>query len=327
MTLLMCATITLVCILFVILFLALVYGPKIYNKLTCGYCRSSAHLVGKVVIVTGANTGIGFETAKDFAGRGARVILACRNEGQAIAACNKIIEETENKDVHYRHLDLSSLRSVRDFASNILATENRLDILVNNAGVIDDVTKKTEDNLIMVIQTNHLGPFLLTNLLLPLLKKSAPARIVNVSSIIYFRGKIDVNSLNKIDPNLAEYMLYANTKLCNVLMTTELSHRLAGSGVTTNALHPGLVSTDILRTDTLFNKINSIMMAWGGKTPYVGAQTTIHLAVSPELKNVTGKFFSDCKEMKLSKYGRDAELARKLWIKSEELVGIKPNEM
>lgn len=309
-----------------ILLLLLFYGPIIYSNLTCGYCRSSAHLVGKVVIVTGANTGIGFETAKNLAERGAKVILACRNEKLAEAACKKIIEETENKDVYYKTVDFSSLRSVRDFVAKVLKAEKRLDILINNAGAINLGFKKTEDGILIGMQVNHFGPFLLTNLLLPLLKQSAPARIVNVSSGLYSIGKIDLNNLNmeKVkESQLNEYQLYANTKLCNILMTTELSRRLQQTGVTTNALHPGFVATDILRTDTFLSKLNKLMMWFAAKTPYQGAQTTIHLAVSPKLRNVTGKFYSDCKEIKLNKHGRDTELARKLWEKSEELVKLK----
>lgn len=298
----------------------------LYCKLTCGFCRSSVHLVGKVVIVTGANTGIGFETAKDFAERGARVILACRSEKLAVAACNKIIEETSNKDVHYRHLDLSSLRSVRDFAAKIYEMEKRLDILVNNAGATNLGFRFTDDGLLIGMQTNHFGPFLLTNLLLPLLKQSAPARIVNVSSIAYERGKIDLNNLNKEKhkgKSLDETQLYCDTKLCNVLMTTELSRRLQGTQVTANCLHPGVVTTEIMRDSSCFSRTIKCCMSYIGKTCYEGAQTTIYLAVSPEVQNISGKYFYDCKESKMTKHGQDLVLARQLWDKSEEFVKLK----
>ena len=300
---------------------------KVYNKLTAGICKSSRHLVGKVVIVTGANKGIGYDTSSDLADRGARVILACRNEGLGTAARDQIIKATGNADVHYRQLDLSSLASVRAFADNILKTEKRLDILVNNAAVFEVDNVKTKDGLSLLAHTNHFGPFLLTNLLLPLLKTSAPSRIVNVSSGAYYYGKLDFENLNsekETEETFSFFGTYSNTKLYNVLMTVELARRLKGTGVTTNSLNPGGIDTEIV------NLKNSGWFKWVLqlskfllKSPWEGAQTTIYCAVSPELDGVTGKYYSDCKEAKLSSIAQDEGLARKFWEVSERLVGLK----
>ncbi|CAH0702901.1 unnamed protein product [Spodoptera exigua] len=272
--------------------IALIFLIKVYCKLTTGLCRNSKHLVGKVAIVTGGNKGIGFETAKNFAERGARVILACRSEELGSAARDQIIASTGNSDVHYRHLDLSSLASVRTFADGIIKSENRLDILVNNAGVYEVPYEKTKDGLLLAAQTNHFGPFLLTCLLLPLLKTSAPSRIINVSSMVHRNGTVDLDNLNAEKETKETYSyrkVYANTKLYNILMTVELAERLKGTGVTANSLHPGVVSTDIL-LKLKSNWIRKLMpyISKLFKTQWEGAQTSIYLAVSPEVEGVSG---------------------------------------
>ncbi|CAG4919451.1 unnamed protein product [Colias eurytheme] len=162
------------CITIIIFIFLLAY---IYNYVTRGICKCSVHLVNKVVIVTGANSGIGLEVAKDLAQRGARVILACRNEQRAIDAINKIKETFKNADVTYRHLNLGSFTSIEKFAAGILETEKRLDILINNAGTFTGAGEKTEDGYSLIAQTNYIGPFLLTSLLLPLLKHQLQAEL------------------------------------------------------------------------------------------------------------------------------------------------------
>lgn len=310
---------------FLILNIVIVITLKLYSKLTCGICKYSGHLVGKVVIITGANAGIGFETAMDLAQRGAKVLMACRNENLAINACRRIIEYTGNQHVYYRHLDLASFKSVREFALHIIETEKRLDILINNAGAYRVERMKTEDGMLLTMQTNHLGPFLLTNLLLPLLKNTAPSRIINVSSYLHVHGTVDVDDLNmnKVDDKqYTAFKAYSNTKLCNVLMTTELCKRLQGTGVTVNCLHPGVVATEIM-TDSnfLYNLVLKVLRKFS-KTPWEGAQTSIYLAVSPDIEDISGNYFSDCKESRFSNLAADCELARRLWKKSEELVEL-----
>lgn len=305
----------------------IVFLLRIYSKLTAGICRCSSQLVGKVVIITGGNAGIGFETAKDLAERGAKVILACRNEELGLAAARRIVELTGNSNVHCRLLNLASLKSVREFAKQILESESRLDILINNAGAVYLNKQKTEDGLLIEMQTNHFGPFLLTNLLLPLLKSSAPSRIINVSSAAHNFGHLDFSDLNmeKVpEKKKTDFQVYGNTKQCNILMTVELSRRLEGTGVTANSLHPGLVSTDIMKNcNSFFTRMFFKFMMKIGKSVWEGAQTSIYLAVSPELKDVSGQYFSDCKLKEASVLSTDPILARNLWEKSELLVQLK----
>ncbi|XP_059046021.1 retinol dehydrogenase 12-like [Achroia grisella] len=295
----------------------------LYVKLTLGVCKCSKHLVGKVVIITGANSGIGYETAKDLAHRGARVILACRNEQRGLTAQNNIIADTGNQDIHYRQLDLASLSSVRNFAEDILKNEKRLDVLINNAGIYATKCTKTVDGHLLDLQSNHLGPFLLTNLLLPLLKKTGSSRIVNVSSIAHKYGKLDVNDLNMEKQPYSGGAAYANSKLCNVLMTAELSQQLKGHDVTANSLHPGVIDTDIIpNREKILMKLLSLLFKPYFKTKWEGAQTSIYLAVSPEVQGVSGYYYSDCQQKSTSKLAQDRNLARRLWEVSEKLVKI-----
>ncbi|KAI8437503.1 hypothetical protein MSG28_011817 [Choristoneura fumiferana] len=289
----------------------------VYYRLSTGKCTSNAKLNNKVVIVTGANTGIGFETAKDLALRGAKVILGCRDQGRGTAARDRIISATGNNNVVYKQLDLASFKSVIAFAADIRKTETALHILINNAGTGKLDNSLTEDNLPVEMQINYFGPFLLTNLLLPLIKSSAPSRIVNVSSVMHRWGKIDLDNIHKQAASwLKHSRVYSNSKLANVLFTQKLSRNLEGTGVTVNSLHPGAVSTDIFRRQP---KLSRFLIGLFFKTSVEGAQTQIHLAVAPELNNVTGKYFVDCVEQTPSLTAQDKKLADKLWELSERI--------
>ncbi|XP_049878488.1 dehydrogenase/reductase SDR family member 13-like [Pectinophora gossypiella] len=305
--------------LLVVIYIALV-------KLSFGICKCSRHLVGKVTIVTGANSGVGFETAKDFADRGAKVIIACRNEERGRKARDDIITATGNKDVHCYKLDLSSLASVRDFAEKIRKEEKRLDILVNNAGDLDLEMKTTEDGLLLGMQVNYFGPFLLTNLLLPLLKTSAPSRIVNVASAAHKLGTVDIERLNDAPENwMTKMKVYGNAKLCFVLMTGELAKQLNGSGVTVNSLCPGFVDTNIMNKvkNSFWRSILKLKTRIDAKSCWEGAQTQIYLSVSPEVNEVSGEYFTDCKKRKLEHFAKDPVVAKKLWEVTEKLVNLK----
>ncbi|XP_033126834.1 retinol dehydrogenase 12-like [Anneissia japonica] len=287
-----------------------------------GRCYSKAKLTGKVVIVTGANTGIGKETAKDLAQRGAKVILACRDVAKGVKAAVEIGGE----NIEVKKLDLSSLESVRSFAKSVIDKEQRLDILINNAGVFMCPQQETADGFELQFGTNHLGHFLLTNLLLDLMKKSAPSRIVNVSSGAHMLGKMHFDDLNMKDcytPGNA----YNQSKLANVLFTKELARRLKGTGVTCYSLHPGVVRTDIARH--LFVGLRAVVYCVSFiffKNSKDGAQTTIHCAVEESLENETGFYYSDCKRVKASRKAQDEEAAKKLWDMSAQMVNLDVKE-
>ena len=304
--------------------------PKPYNGKR--FCNSKKRLDGKTVIVTGANTGIGKETALDLAGRGARVIMACRNHKKAEKAMEEIIEKTGNKNVVVKRLDLASLKSVRAFADEINTSETTLDILINNAGVFNiPELAKTEDGFEMTMAANHIGHFLLTNLLLDLLKKSAPSRIVVVSSRRHqewSNGPTSGFSFENINGEVFYdgVAAYGQSKLANILFTTELAKRLKGTGVTVNSLHPGVIATDIRRHYPKWQQLAlNVMLKYNGKSMEEGAQTQIHLAVSEELEGKIGLYYVDCKEEEPSKFAQDDITAKKLWQVSAELVGLDTN--
>uniref|UniRef100_A0A1L8E4K0 Putative dehydrogenase with different specificities related to short-chain alcohol dehydrogenase n=1 Tax=Nyssomyia neivai TaxID=330878 RepID=A0A1L8E4K0_9DIPT len=271
---------------------------------------------GKVVLITGANTGIGKESAIDLARRGAKIYMGCRDIKRGEDARLEVIEKSGNTNIHFRQLDLASMSSIRTFAANFKNEEDRLDVLMNNAGVMMCPKSHTEDGFEMQIGVNHMGHFLLTNLLLDLLKKSAPSRIINVSSIGHRFGSINKNDLNS-EKSYNRISAYGQSKLANILFTRELVRRLEGTKVTANSLHPGAVNTELARHIPAF--FQYLLRPAGYllyKTPKSGAQTQIRLAVDPDLENVTGKYFSDCKVTKPNQEAMDDETATWLWNES-----------
>lgn len=292
-----------------------------------GACPSKAIIPGKTVIVTGANTGIGKQTALELARRGANVILACRDMEKCEAAAKFIRGETLNHHVSARHLDLASLQSVREFAAKVIQEEEHVHILVNNAAVMRCPQWSTEDGFEMQFGVNHLGHFLLTNLLLDKLKASAPSRIINLSSLAHVAGHIDFEDLNwqrrKFDTKAA----YCQSKLAVVLFTKELSRRLQGTGVTVNALHPGVARTELgrhtgMHTST-FSSLTLGPIFWLlVKSPQLAAQPSTYLAVAEELEGVSGKYFDGFKEKTPAAEAEDEEVARRLWAESAHLVGL-----
>ncbi|CAK6434878.1 unnamed protein product [Pipistrellus nathusii] len=291
---------------------------------------------GKTVLITGANSGLGRATAAALLRLGARVIMGCRDRARAEAAAGELRRALRRDgdpgadpaggagELVVKELDLASLRSVRAFCRELLQEEPRLDVLINNAGVFQCPYMKTEDGFEMQFGVNHLGHFLLTNLLLGLLKSSAPSRIVVVSSKLYKYGDINFEDLNS-EQSYNKSFCYSRSKLANILFTRELARRLEGTEVTVNVLHPGIVRTNLgrhihipLLVKPLFN-----LVSWAFfKTPVEGAQTTIYLASSPEVEGVSGKYFGDCKEEELLPIAMDESVARKLWDISEVMVGI-----
>ena len=290
-------------------------GPK---------CQSSKSLKGKTVVITGANTGIGKETAVDLAARGARVIVGCRNLEKGKEALKEIQDRSGNRNVFLEKLDLASLESVRTFADKILNSEPRLDILINNAGVMACPYQKTEDGFEMQFGVNHLGHFLLTMLLLDRLKSSQPSRIINVSSSAHRMGtgKIKFDDIHH-QKSYSSWGAYFDSKLANVLFTRELSKHLEGTHVTANSLHPGAVTTELQRHSILSSPIMYPLRWYMFKTAEQGAQTTIHCAVAEEMEGVSGKYLRDCHVVEESKGAQDDAAAKKLWEVSLQLVGLE----
>jgi NAD(P)-dependent dehydrogenase (short-subunit alcohol dehydrogenase family) len=277
----------------------------------------------KNVLITGGNAGIGLATAIDLAKKGANVFIVSRSEEKAKEAVQKINAESGNKNAKYFLADLSSQKSIRALAETVKKEITVLDVLINNAGGVFPDFKLSEDGLEMTIATNHFAYFLLTNLLLDLIKKSDYARIVNVSSGSHYKGKIDFASFTE---NKGYFILkaYEQSKLANVLFTQELAERLAATNVTVNALHPGFVKTDIGKKGTqwyanLFWTISSNLTAISVED---GAKTSIYLASSDTVKNVSGKYFDKCKEKTPAPLAADKALQKQLWAESERLCGI-----
>ena len=278
---------------------------------------------GKTVIVTGANSGIGKETARKIASMGARVIMACRNLETAKDAHDDIMKTSGNNNVVLKKLDLSSQQSVRDFAADINKTEKQLHVLVHNAGMaLSFFGKQSVDGVELTMATNHYGPFLLTHLLIDLLKKTAPSRIVIVASELYKWSSVNLNNLNPVNVKPAAYLYYVS-KFANIYFCRELAKRLEGTGVTANCLHPGMIDSGIWR-NVPFPLNYPMKLSTRGffKTVEQGAETTIFLATSKDVEGVTGKYYSDCKEAELNAAAQDMEKAAKLWEESKKIVKL-----
>jgi len=275
-------------------------------------------MTGKVCIVTGANTGIGKETALGLARLGATLVMVCRDRERGEAAQREIKQKSGNSNVDLMLCDFSSQNSIRQFVRDFTERHHRLDVLVNNAGVVLRQHSMTEDGLESTFAINHLGYFLVTNLLLDVLKKSAPSRIVNVASTAHKYGKLDISGW-PTGRNYSSFGAYANSKLANVLFTYELARRLKGSGVTANCLHPGGVGTNLFRGLPAFMQTLIKLVTI---SPERGARTSIFLASSPEVEGVTGKYFARSKQQRSSEASRDEEAANILWEVSAELTGL-----
>lgn len=278
-------------------------------------------LSGKTVIITGANTGIGKETARELAKRGGRILMACRDLNRCEEARREIVLDSRNKAVHCRRCDLASLQSIRAFADRVNREETSVSILINNAGVMRCPKSYTKDGFEMQMGVNHFGHFLLTYLLLDKMKASAPSRIITLSSVAHRRGEINFDNLNS-DKEYDEGTVYNQSKLANILFTKELATQLEGTGVTANAVHPGIVNTEIgrylgVQKSFISRMILSPFLWLLLKTPRQGAQTTIYCALSPDLEKVSGKYFSDSKEQEPAPQALDVDAAKRLWTISE----------
>jgi retinol dehydrogenase-12 len=274
---------------------------------------------GKTCLVTGATSGIGQETAAALASLGATVIIVARDAARGAAAAAEIRRRAPAAQVETMTADLSSLTQVRELAGEVVARHDRLDVLVNNAGVISAGRQLSADGLESTFATNHLGPFLLTNLLRGLLERSAPARVVTVSSAVHQQVRaVPWDDLARGGPAGQAYPL---SKLLNVLFTFELARRLAGTGVTGNCLHPGFVRTGLGRNVTGAPGAVVRLVLRFRPGPATGARTSVYLASSPEVADVTGGYFVACQPAQASALARDARAGARLWTLSEELAG------
>jgi NAD(P)-dependent dehydrogenase (short-subunit alcohol dehydrogenase family) len=331
---------------------------KAYTKLTAGRCTCATSLIGCTALITGATGGIGRETAVRLAAAGARLVIPVRSEQRGRSLAEYIGRVTGNKTVQVLTCDLSSLRSVRQFCAQVSQFESRLDLLVLNAGMVPPPGRfYTEDGLELQLASNHFGHFLLLNLLLPLMRRTASShcrgdlqqfktssnqcsahiqplsnpRIVVVSSLLHRLGKVRTEELSgRVEPITRDpFWNYCDSKLANLLMVRSLSDQLRaeGSPITINGLHPGMVKTEINRQTPFYVKhvIEPIAGCWA-KDAQQGAQTTLHLCLSPSLAQVSGRYFVDCKPVSWSSQCDNQRLAADFWALSERLTGLKESE-
>ena len=277
---------------------------------------------GKTCIVTGANSGIGKETALGLAQLGARVVMVCRNAEKGRAALEEIRRESGSSRVDLLIADMSSQASVRVLAEQIQREYPRLDVLVNNAGGATQARTLSADGIELTLATNHLGPALLTLLLLDLLKASAPSRIVNVSSSeAQSPARLDMNDLQFERRKYGSVAAYGQSKLLMNTFTFELARRLAGTGVTANCLHPGAVATNIwsaIPIGKLFVAVAQPFMLNSKQ----GAAVSLYLAASPEVAQVSGEFFVKSKPAKSNPLSRDPKLMAEVWLCTEKMTGL-----
>jgi NAD(P)-dependent dehydrogenase (short-subunit alcohol dehydrogenase family) len=275
---------------------------------------------GKICIVTGANSGIGKATALGLAHMGATVVMVCRNQVKGEEAQNEIKEKSGNDAIDLMLADLSSQESVRQLAENFLQRYTKLHVLINNAGMSSLRRRETVDGLEMTFAVNYLAPFLLTHLLLDVLKASAPARIVNVSSAVQASGSIQMDDLQAEKHYRSAY---GQSKLALVLFTYELARRLQGTGVTANCLHPGFVATNFGQSSTAPVMRTAVKLIGSfGTSPEEGAKTSIYLASSPEVEGVTGTYFVKSIPKRSAAISYDESLQRQLWEQSAKLVNL-----
>ena len=282
----------------------------------------SMNMNGKICLVTGADSGLGKVTALEIAKMGATVVMLCLNLNEGEETLTEIKQKSENDSVDLMICDLSSMDSVRKLATDFKAKYKKLHVLINNAGVQLGERTLSVDGYEYTFATNFLGHFLLTNLLLDVIKASVPGRIINVSSLAHRLGKINFDDLHFENRKYDEYPAYCQSKLAIILSTYEWARRLEETGITVNCLHPGIVRTNIMRHSKYgqksFDLAGDLLL-----TPEQGAKTTIYLATSPEVENITGKYFDNKKEVKSSKKSYDRNLQKKLWGVSEKLTGLE----
>jgi dehydrogenase/reductase SDR family protein 13 len=283
-------------------------------------------LAGRTFVVTGANTGIGKETARGLAQRGAHVVLANRSEEKTRPVMDELRAQHPGAKLDFVALDLGDLASVRACAAELLKRDHPIHVLINNAGLAS-VRGQTKDGFELAFGTNHLGHYLLTRLLLDRIRAAAapgrPARIVNVSSHSHYSAKgIDWDDLQRPSRSVTGLHEYEVSKLANVLFTAELARRLPAAEVTTYALHPGVIASDIWqrRVPRFLSALPRLFM----KSTVDGAKTSLYCATSTDVTGDTGRYYADSKEKRPNQVAGDEALARTLWDKSASWVGLEP---
>lgn len=280
------------------------------------------NMKGKTCIVTGSNSGIGREAALALADMGATVVMAVRDRERGEKARAEIVNEIRNDAARLMICDISSTESIRQFANEFKERYDKLDVLVNNAGAFFSKRETTVDSFERTLAVNYLGPFLLTHELVPLLKSSAPSRIINVGSGMARSGRIAFGDL-QYEKNYSGMKAYANSKLMLTMYTYELARRLAGSGVTVNVVEPGFVSTNLGKNSgSLLLSLGYKMMRPVQISAKKGAETSAYLASAPELEGVTGKCFYKLEEAEAALISYDQETQRRLWDTTLESLGL-----
>jgi len=275
---------------------------------------------GKTCVVTGANSGIGKAAATALAGLGATVVLVCRDRGRGEAAASEVAAAATGAKPRLELADLRELDQVRDLAGR-LGRLDAIDVLVNNAGLVVGERQLTPDGFEHTIAVNHLAPFLLTNLLLPALTASAPARVVTVASTAHRGAMLDLDDL-MLERRYLPMLAYSNSKLANILFTRELARRLDGTGVTANCLHPGTVRTGFGSTGATWLRLGLAVSRPFLRSPRSGARTVVYLAASPDVAGQTGGYYVGGKLRTPSAAARDDARAARLWELSADLTGL-----
>ena len=265
----------------------------------------------KICVITGATSGIGMEAAELLARKGFFVVLACRNLEKARNVLNDIKKQSETQSSCSMRLDLSSFRSIEGFADEFSRKFDRLDVLINNAGTICDRHHETEQGFEMTMGVNYIGPFYLTELLLPVIRKTPQARIINLSSIVGINSKMEDDVLDFYGIKHGMHA-YTASKLAQILYTTDLAERLKNDDVTANALHPGIIATNIWTGEGLLMRATKPFMKYVCPPARYGAQNIVYLATSPEVKNVSGSVFSKKKNVGLKNSSANESLRKRL---------------
>ena len=272
---------------------------------------------GKFVLITGGTSGIGRATAIELARLGATVVFTTRDLARGEAARKEIQEASGSEDVQSIVCDLASFDSIRGCTAGFKSRFPKLDVLINNAGTWDFKRRETVDGVERAFAVNFLAPFLLTNLMLDLLKQSAPSRVINVASALH-RGKVNFDDI-EFKRHYSGFRAYSQSKLCLILFTRLLSNRLEGTGVTANCVHPGMVKSNLSRDSGLALRFFFKLL---GTSPEKGARTSVYLASSPKVEEVTGEYFSNRTAQRSSRESYDMETAERLWKIAEAYVGL-----